>query len=42
MESIHLDAMQLITGATAKSIILRVHEEFGGYTVKDCIDQALL
>jgi len=42
LENIHLDAMRLITGATARSNIIKVHEEFGGYTVQDRIKQATL
>ena len=37
LENIHLDAMQWVTGATARSNIINVHEEFGGYTVSDHI-----
>ncbi len=42
LENIHLDAMRLITGATARSNIINVHQEFGGYTVNDRIRQASL
>ena len=42
LESIHLDGMRLITGATARSIIINVHKEFGGYTVMDRINEACL
>ncbi len=42
LENIHLDAMRLITGATARSNIASVQREFGGYTIKDRIDQASL
>ncbi len=42
LENIHLDALRLITGATARSNIVKVHEEYGGYTVQDRIDSASL
>ncbi len=42
LKNIHLDATRLITGATARSNIINVHQEFGGYTVNDRISQALL
>lgn len=42
LSCIHLDALRLITGATARSNIVKVHEEYGGYTVQDRIDSASL
>ena len=42
LENIHLDAMQVVTGATARSNIINMHEEFGGYTVSDRIKHATL
>ncbi len=33
LENIHLDAIRLITGATAHSNIANVQREFGGYTI---------
>ena len=33
-ESIHLDAMILVTGGTAHSDTASGHQEFGGYTVQ--------
>ncbi len=42
LEQIHLDAMRLITGATARSNITNVHSEFCGYTVTSRINQACL
>ena len=34
LENIHIDAMRLITGATARSNIQNLHYELGAYTVK--------
>ncbi|MCP3900406.1 MAG: RNA-directed DNA polymerase [Desulfobacteraceae bacterium] len=42
LENIHLEAMRLITGATARSNILRVYKEYGGSTIKSRTDQATL
>ena len=42
LENIHLDAIWLVTGATARSSIINVHEEFGGYTVSGRIKHATL
>ena len=41
-ENIHLDVMQLVTGATARSNIINVLDEFGGYAVSDNIKHATL
>ena len=40
LEQIHLDAMCLVTGATAQSNTKNVFTEFCGYTVMSPIDQA--
>ena len=42
LETIHIDAMRLITGATARSNINNVMSEYGGNTISDHIKQATL
>ena len=42
LANIHLNSMQFVIGTTARSNIINVYEQVGGYTVNCCIKFATL